>query len=130
MRAFTQFHSRPRNGYRRSVLAALIGFMILIFPLTVSAEKIYKIGGIFSVTGPASFLGDPEKKSMEMAVAEINSRGGINGHKLEAVIYDTEGDPSKTVMSVSKLINKDKVLAIIGPSRTPTTLAVVPMVQK
>src|SRR6056297_1602174 len=130
MHASTQFRSRPRNGYRLPVLAALIGLMIFIFPLHASAKKIYKIGGIFSVTGPASFLGDPEKKSMEMAVAEINSRGGINGHKLEAVIYDTEGDPSKTVMSVSKLINKDKVLAIIGPSRTATTLAVVPMVQK
>ena len=94
------------------------------------AETVYKIGGIFSVTGPASFLGDPEKNSMEMAVEQINKKGGIDGHMLEAVIYDTEGDPSKTVMAVSKLINKDNVIAIIGPSRTPTTLAVVPMVQK
>ena len=136
MRALVLLHTRIRPGHghghgrRLLVLTALLVSVLFIFPLQASAEKIYKIGGIFSVTGPASFLGDPEKKSMEMAVAEINSQGGINGHKLEAVIYDTEGDPSKTVMSVSKLINKDKVLAIIGPSRTPTTLAVVPMVQK
>ncbi|MCF8037287.1 MAG: ABC transporter substrate-binding protein [Desulfobacteraceae bacterium] len=105
----------------------------LIFTPGVFAEShqdAYKIGGIFSVTGPASFLGDPEKKSMELAIEEINAAGGVDGRMLEPVIYDTEGDPSKTVMAVGKLINKDRVTAIIGPSRTPTTLAVTPMVKR
>ena len=96
----------------------------------VQAASTYKIGGIFAVTGPASFLGDPEKKSMEMAVKAINDRGGIDGHLLETVIYDTEADPTKGVMAVNKLINKDKVLAIIGPSTTPTTLAVINFVER
>ena len=95
-----------------------------------SAKEPYKIGGIFAVTGPASFLGDPEKKSMEMVVEQINASGGIDGHMLEAVIYDTEADPSKAVMSVNKLINRDNVIAIIGPSTTPATLAVMPVVQR
>jgi branched-chain amino acid transport system substrate-binding protein len=104
---------------------------IAAVPAMAEADKEpYKIGGIFAVTGPASFLGDPEKKSMEMVVEQINKAGGIDGHMLEAVIYDTEGDPSKAVMSVSKLINKDNVIAIVGPSRTPTTLAVMPMIKK
>ncbi|MBS0014315.1 MAG: ABC transporter substrate-binding protein [Desulfobacterales bacterium] len=95
-----------------------------------SGKNPIKIGGIFSVTGPASFLGDPEKKSMELAIEEINAAGGVEGRMLEAVIYDTEGDPSKTVMAAGKLINKDRVTAIVGPSRTPTTLAAVPMVER
>ncbi|MFP3998820.1 MAG: ABC transporter substrate-binding protein [Desulfobacterales bacterium] len=99
-------------------------------PAAEAGEKTYKIGGVFSVTGPASFLGDPEKKSMELAIDEINESGGVDGRKLEAEIYDTEGDPSKTVTSVTKLINKDRATAIIGPSLTPTTLAVVPMVER
>ena len=106
----------------------LMGIIItgcLMTVQTAGAASTYKIGGIFAVTGPASFLGDPEKKSMEMAVKAINAGGGIDGHLLEAVIYDTESDPTKGVMAVNKLINKDKVLAIIGPSRTPTTLAVI-----
>ena len=105
----------------------------LLFPLSGFAESVkepYKIGGIFAVTGPASFLGDPEKKSMEMVVEQINASGGIDGHLLEAVIYDTEADPSKAVMSVNKLINRDNVIAIIGPSTTPATLAVMPVVQR
>jgi branched-chain amino acid transport system substrate-binding protein len=90
----------------------------------------YKIGGIFSVTGPASFLGDPEKKSMEMAVAQINAKGGIDGHQLEAVIYDDEGDPTKAVLAAQKLTSKDEVIAVVGPSLTPTSLAVIPVVEK
>ena len=89
------------------------------------ASSTYKIGGIFSVTGRASFLGDPEKKTMEMMVEQINAAGGIDGHMLEAVIYDSEGDPAKAVSAVNKLIHKDRVIAIIGPSTTPTTLAIV-----
>lgn len=113
----------------------LIGIVALLLPAVVAlapveAADTYKIGGVFAVTGPASFLGDPEKKSMEMAVEAINKAGGIDGRKLEAVIYDTEGDPTKAVNAVNKLIYKDRVIAIVGPSRTPTTLAVVPLAQK
>ena len=97
---------------------------------SAAAQEPYKIGGIFSVTGPASFLGDPEKKSLDMLIKNINAQGGIGGRMLEGIIYDTEGDPSKAVMAVSKLINKDQVLAIIGPSRTPTSLAVLPFAEK
>lgn len=115
-----------RNGWRLLLTWAVV----TIFAGGAFAEETYKIGGIFSVTGRASFLGDPEKKSMEMVIEKINAAGGIDGRKLEAVIYDTEGDPTKAVMSVSKLLNKDKVLAIIGPSTTPTTLAVMPFAEK
>ncbi|MBF0469079.1 MAG: ABC transporter substrate-binding protein, partial [Desulfamplus sp.] len=74
------------------MLVMAICFM-LVFPSIMAqsamAESVYKIGGIFAVTGPASFLGDPEKKSMEMMVESINAAGGIDGHMLEAVIYDS-----------------------------------------
>lgn len=95
-----------------------------------SKKAAFKIGGIFAVTGPASFLGDPEKKSMQLAIDQINAKGGIDGRLLESVIYDTEADPSKTVMSAGKLINRDSVTAIIGPSTTPTTLAVIPLIER
>ena len=100
---------------------------VLLAVVPVAAADTYKIGGVFSVTGRASFLGDPEKRSMELMVDEINNAGGVDGKMLEAVIYDTEGDPTKAVMSVNKLINKDRVIAIVGPSTTPTTLAIMPL---
>lgn len=89
-----------------------------------------KIGGLFAVTGPASFLGEPEKRTLEMLVAETNAKGGINGQKLEAVIYDTGGDSTKALQLATKLIKNDHVVAIIGPSTTPESMAVLALTEK
>jgi branched-chain amino acid transport system substrate-binding protein len=90
----------------------------------------YKIGGIFAITGRASFLGEPERNSMELLAEQINAQGGVDGHPIELVIYDTEGDATKAVLNTNKLIEKDNVLAIVGPSLSGTTLAVVPIAEK
>lgn len=116
-----------------ALLTAIAAALCLLFAAPVSAEQqkeTIKIGGIFSVTGPASFLGDPEKKSMELAIERINAAGGIDGHMLEAVIYDSEGDPTRAVRNVQRLITRDNVTAIIGPSLTPTSLAVIPVIER
>ena len=89
-----------------------------------------KIGGLFAVTGPASFLGEPEKKTLELLVKEVNAKGGLNGMKLEAVIYDTVGDPTKAQQLATKLIKDDKVTVIIGPSTTGESMAIIPVVEK
>jgi len=114
---------------RKTTIVVLV-MLLCLSPAILLAKSVYKVGGIFSSTGRASFLGDPEKKTMEMMVEKINAAGGIDGHLLEAVIYDSEGDPAKAVSAVNKLIHKDKVLAIIGPSTTPTTLAIVNFVER
>jgi branched-chain amino acid transport system substrate-binding protein len=87
------------------------------------------IGGLFSITGPQSYLGEPERNTLEMAVEEINAKGGINGNKVVAVIYDDEGDANKARLNASKLLDKDKAVAIIGPSLTPTSMAIIPITQ-
>ncbi len=113
-----------------SRLLMVLTALSLIIVTPAFAGSVYKIGGMFSSSGRASFLGDPEMKTMEMMIKSINASGGIDGKLLEAVIYDTEGDPAKAVSAVNKLIHKDKVLAIIGPSTTPTTLAVVSFAER
>ncbi|MFW5635296.1 MAG: ABC transporter substrate-binding protein [Thermodesulfobacteriota bacterium] len=126
-----QRQSLPRKAMWITILTltgCLIGTSLIAGP--AGAEEKYTIGGIFAVTGRASFLGDPEKRSMELAAEELNKNGGIDGKMVETVIYDTEGDPTKAVMGVSKLLNKDDAVAIIGPSTTPTTLAVMPMAER
>jgi branched-chain amino acid transport system substrate-binding protein len=89
-----------------------------------------KIGAVFSVTGRASFLGDPEKKTAEMIAEKINAAGGINGEKLELIIYDDEGDATKCNLAVKKLITQDKVCAVIGPSLSGLSMAVIPVFEK
>jgi len=90
----------------------------LSVPRCSAAEepKPIKIGAIFSVTGPASFLGAPEAKTARMFVDKINASGGVLGQKLELIIKDSSGSPEKAVSFAKQLIEEDKVLAIIGPS--------------
>ncbi len=107
----------------------LFGFGLLLTPTMVFSENL-KVGAVFSVTGRTSFLGDPEKKTAEMVAEQINNAGGINGKKLELIIYDTEGDATKTNLAVKKLITKDKVCAVIGPSLSGTSMAVVPLAEQ
>lgn len=102
----------------------------LVFVSLSCAAGTVKIGGLFAVTGPASFLGEPEKKTLEMLVKEANDKGGINGMKVEAVIYDTAGDATKAVQLATKLIKDDKVSVIIGPSTTGESMAVIPVAEK
>lgn len=106
----------------------LLGFGLLITPAL--AESTFKVGAVFAVTGRASFLGDPEKKTAELVADQINQAGGIGGRKLELIIYDTEGDATKTNLHVKKLMTQDKVCAVIGPSLSGTSLAVVPLAAK
>jgi branched-chain amino acid transport system substrate-binding protein len=83
-----------------------------------------KIGALLSVTGPASFLGAPEARTLEMLVAEQNAKGGIDGHRIELLVKDTGGNPEKAVSFAKQLIDEDQVFAIIGPATSGETMAV------
>jgi branched-chain amino acid transport system substrate-binding protein len=88
-----------------------------------------KIGGLFAVTGAPSFLGEPERNTANMVVDQINAAGGIKGRMLKLVYYDTQGDATKAVQAATRLIKEDRVSAIIGPSTTGETMAVIPVVE-
>lgn len=108
-------------------------FLSLIFVLFAGASFAappIKIGAIFSVSGPASFLGEPERNTAQMMVDEINKTGGVKGRKLELIVYDTQGDATNAVQAVNRLIKNDKVVAIIGDSTTGNSMAVIPVVEK
>ncbi|MFW6080436.1 MAG: ABC transporter substrate-binding protein [Desulfosalsimonas sp.] len=90
----------------------------------------YHIGGVFSITGSAAWLGEPARNTVEMIAEEINDNGGINGRMIELHIEDTQGSNTRAVNAVRKLIKKDNVCAIIGPSRSGTSLAAVPVIEK
>lgn len=88
------------------------------------AQEPIKIGAVFAVTGKASWLGEPERNTAKMIEAEINAAGGINGTPIEIIVEDTVGLEPNTVNAVKKLISVDNVVAIVGPSRSGTTMAV------
>ncbi|MDJ0929860.1 ABC transporter substrate-binding protein [Breoghania sp.] len=86
-----------------------------------------KIGVSLAVTGPASFLGDPEAKTLEMLVKQLNASGGINGEEVELVLYDDGADLNKTRTFATRLIEEDEVVAVIGGSSTGATMAMAPL---
>jgi len=113
-----------------SFIYLLAAAVTLLFSSNVLAADPIKIGALFAVTGPAAFLGEPERNSAKMVVDEINKAGGVKGRKLELVVYDTAGDATKAVQLATRLIKDDKVVAIIGPSTTGETMAVIPVAEK
>ncbi len=117
---------------RIGFLMAMVGICALTLLGSAQAgdKEPYRIGALFAVTGPASFLGEPERNTAEMVKDMINAEGGINGHPLELIVYDTEANATKTVVAAKKLIDRDRVLAIVGPSTSGTSMAVVPIVNK
>ena len=104
------------------LLAVLCATALFAAP-GLAADTI-KIGAILSVTGPASYLGAPEARTLEMLAEEINAKGGIAGHNVEMIIKDTGSSPEKAVSFTKQLIEEDKVFAIIGPSTSGETMAV------
>ena len=109
------------------VVAATTGF--------AGAQEPYRLGAIFSITGPGSSLGIPERDTALMLEAEINARGGIKGpdgrmHPLKLVIYDDASDETKAVLAAKKLIDEDRVTAIVGTTLSGTSLAILDTVQK
>ncbi len=88
-------------------------------------EATWKVGALFDLTGTTSNLGIPEQNTVNMMVDQINADGGINGADLEVIIYDTEGDNDTVATMASRLIDQDEVLAIIGPTRSPTSLHII-----
>lgn len=89
--------------------------------------KAIRIGAIFSVTGPASFLGAPEEKTARMLVEKINAEGGVDGHPIELIVKDSGGSAEKAVSFAKQLIEEDEVLAIIGPSTSGETMQIKPI---
>ncbi len=113
----------------------LMSIFIVIAALAISAAKAsaaqpYKIGVVVAATGSASFLGEPEKNTFIMLADQINKAGGINGHLIEMVIEDSKSDETQAVLSAKKLLEKDNVLAILGPSTTGESMAIIPIVTK
>jgi branched-chain amino acid transport system substrate-binding protein len=102
---------------------------------TATAQEAYKIGAIFSITGPGSSLGIPERDTALMIEADVNAKGGVKGpdgklHPLKIVIYDDASDETKAVLAAKKLIDEDKVTAIVGTTLSGTSLAILDTVQK
>lgn len=102
----TQYLDRTRRALLATVAGA--GFLALAGSGAL-AQQSYKFGLAMPLTGGQALYGNDQVKAAEWAVAEINSKGGVNGKKLEMIVLDTQADPQVGIQAVNRLISVDKV---------------------
>jgi branched-chain amino acid transport system substrate-binding protein len=106
---------------RKTIAVALVA-MTMAFASVPGAESL-KIGGLFDLSGKAQHIGTPTKEVAQMIVDRLNKSGGIKGRPIELVIADTQSEPSQAVVALKRLLVKDKVVAVIGPTTTGAAMA-------
>ncbi|MGB9867770.1 MAG: ABC transporter substrate-binding protein [Bacillota bacterium] len=129
--------------YWRKVLGALLVLVLAVVlvagcasqPAQKPAEKApekkeeakepetIKIGHAVALTGDASMWGQSEANALKMTVDKINAQGGVMGKKLQVIAYDTRADSVEAVNVAKRLIEQDKVVAIIGPAQSGVSIA-------
>ncbi|RIX43479.1 MAG: ABC transporter substrate-binding protein [Rhodocyclales bacterium GT-UBC] len=115
---------------KHTLKTLVAGAALALGALTAQAAEPIKIGSILSVTGPAAFLGDPELKTLQMYVDDINKKGGVLGRPLQLVHYDDGSDANKANGFAKRLIEDDKVDVLVGGTTTGATMSVAPLVEK
>jgi len=115
-----------QTGKKGSVPGIMLATLLATLLCAASAQAAdpLKIGAILSVTGPASFLGAPEAKTLEMLVEEANKKGGFQGRQIQLIIKDSGASPEKAFSFAKQLIDEDKVFAIIGPSTSGESMKI------
>ena len=106
-----------------------VGFLVA-FHGTALSQSPYKIGYTNSHSGFLAFMGNAWKEGFLLGVDHINTAGGINGRKMDVVMYDDESDISKAVLTLKKLIDTDKVLMLVGGNFSGIGIACAPIADK
>lgn len=97
----------------KKIIAASTLALFAAFPAL--AQDTYKIGNLAAMSGVLKGPGEPATVAIDMAVEEINAAGGINGKKIELIRFDTGSDPRNASVGMRRLVQDDKVVAVLGP---------------
>lgn len=108
-------------------LFTLVFVFVILFSIPAFAANTIKIGEIATVTGDFAAYGVAEVESVKMAVNEINAAGGILGKKIELIVYDCRTRNEDMVNAARRLVQQDKVTAVIGPSGSGLCIAASPI---
>ena len=106
----------------RKVMTLFFVLLLLTPGLAFGADEPIKLGAVLRLSIGAEH-GIPSRRGVEMAVAEVNQAGGINGRKVELIVEDEKDSPQAAVNAVKKLIEVDKVVALIGPMTSGDMMA-------
>jgi branched-chain amino acid transport system substrate-binding protein len=111
---------------RRTMLAASAAMMLTALP--ANAQDAVKVGMSGPFSGGLSLLGQSVRDGVEVAFAEINEQGGVGGRKLQFIAEDDGYEPMRTIASARKLVEQDKVVALLAVTGTAPSAALLPFV--
>jgi branched-chain amino acid transport system substrate-binding protein len=111
----------------RSVVG-ILGLLVALAPAT-SAEPV-RLGALFETSGFIASLGNPGLEGARLAVDQLNAAGGLNGQPVELINVNTESDETKSVTAAKRLIEQEKVVAIVGPMSSGSNFAIIDTVQR
>ena len=109
-----QFLTSLTKWPRHATLVLLTTLCFAAMPAT--AKDPVRVGVVTSVTGPASFLGDPASKALELMADQVNQEGGVLGRQLELILYDDASNPERARTMMQRLLTQDRVSVVIGSS--------------
>ena len=118
---------------RAATCIALAAALLAVATLTARgdeagvSEDAILFGQAAALEGPSSMLGQRMRHGIVAAFTEINAKGGVHGRKLQLVSRDDGYDPDRSVAQTLRLIEDDKVFALIGAVGTPTAIATIPL---
>ena len=115
---------------KKIMMIALVLLVGAFVSTWAGAAEPIRIGSPVLLSGHGAFVGGAEKDTLEMMAEEFNKKGGLDGRPLEFIFYDEEAKPDVAVRVVKRLIQKDKVQAILGISTSWTAMPVIPVVEK
>jgi len=111
-----------------ALFVGLIGFTTGCQPKEQEANEI-KIGGVGPISGDAETFGISTRNGENLAVEEWNAKGGVLGKEIKLIFRDDKGDPAEAATVWTKLIDQDKVVAIVGTAMSKCSLAAAPICQ-
>jgi branched-chain amino acid transport system substrate-binding protein len=116
---------------KRILVAALAAAGLVAGSAAAQTQGVTKneivLGSIQDLSGPIAGYGKAIRNGLQMRADAINEAGGINGRKIKLVVEDSGYDPKKAVLAAQKLVQKDKVFAVVGTVGTPINMAAMPV---
>lgn len=108
---------------------ALTAAMLIAAP-SAGAEDPVKVGMSGPFSGGLSLLGQSVRDGVEVAFGEINDAGGVNGRKLELIAEDDAYEPMKTIAAAKKLVEQDKITALVAVTGTAPSASLLPFIKE
>jgi branched-chain amino acid transport system substrate-binding protein len=111
-------------------ISLMLSLLVVLIACNKKQADTILIGNYGSLTGTEATFGISTRDGIQLAIDEANTQGGINGKKLELKVYDNQGKPEEARLSVEKLINVDRAVAILGEVASTRSLAAAPVAQQ